>query len=307
MGAENLSTPVLFMIFNRLDTARRVFDAIRQAKPLRLYIAADGARDHKPGEDLKVQAVRDHVMSGIDWKCEVRTLFRDKNLGCKYAVSGAITWFFENEERGIILEDDTVPSSSFFGYCEELLERYKDDTRIWHISGATVRKSSVKPAYTYHFSIYPGIWGWASWADRWKQYDVELGSFQKTDFIKDVVMRPSSVDYWTKMFRKMKKNEINTWDFQWVFTIWSRRGLAVTPNINQVSNIGFDKDSTHTADADSVLANLEVQNIKEIIHPQNVIADHEQDEFLSSMYFSTRPLWVRVLRKIKGVLHAQHD
>ena len=119
----SLNTAVLFLVFNRLDTSKQVFQAISQAKPPRLYVAADGARVSKEGESEKVQAVRDYIMQNIDWKCEVKTLFRDENLGCKYAVSGAITWFFQNEEQGIILEDDCLPNQSFFWFCEELLER----------------------------------------------------------------------------------------------------------------------------------------------------------------------------------------
>ncbi|MFP4332877.1 MAG: hypothetical protein ACLFQJ_06210, partial [Campylobacterales bacterium] len=130
-----LKTAVLFLVFNRLDTTKQVFEAIRQAKPPRLYVAADGAREAKEGEDQKVKAIREYILQHIDWDCEVKTLFREKNLGCKIAVSSAITWFFENEEMGIILEDDCLPSQSFFWFCEELLERYKDDMRIMMVSG----------------------------------------------------------------------------------------------------------------------------------------------------------------------------
>ena len=132
-----LITPVLFIVFNRLDKTRQVFEAIRQARPPFLYIASDGARFNKEGELEKVQAVRDFIIQNIDWKCEVKTLFRKKNLGCKYAVSGAISWFFNNVDQGIILEDDCLPSKSFFWYCEELLEKYKHDNSIYLISGET--------------------------------------------------------------------------------------------------------------------------------------------------------------------------
>ena len=125
-----LKTAILFLVFNRLDTTKKVFKAIRQAKPPRLYIAADGARANKKGECKNVQLVRDYIMQNVDWDCDVKTLFRDKNLGCKYAVGGAITWFFETEEQGIILEDDCLPSQSFFWYCEELLDRYKEDKSL---------------------------------------------------------------------------------------------------------------------------------------------------------------------------------
>ena len=163
-----LKTAVLFLIYKRLDTARRVFEVIRVARPPRLYVASDGPRESKEGEAEKVQAVRDYVMSHIDWDCEVKTLFREKNLGCKYAVSGAISWFFENEEMGIILEDDCLPSMSFFWFCEELLDKYKDDERIVNITGCNFQQGRNNTGYSYYFSIYSHIWGWAGWRSSWR-------------------------------------------------------------------------------------------------------------------------------------------
>ena len=142
MSKDNTFTPphplniaVLFLVFNRIDTTKQVFEAIQQAKPPKLYIAADGARESNEGEAEKVKAVREYIMQNTDWECEVKTLFREQNYGCKMAVSGAIDWFFDNEEMGIILEDDCLPSQSFFWFCEELLERYKDDMRVGQICG----------------------------------------------------------------------------------------------------------------------------------------------------------------------------
>ena len=169
-----LQTAVLFLVFNRLDTTRRVFEAIRKAQPPRLYIAADGARVGKHGEAEKVQAVRDYTMKNIDWKCEVKTLFRDQNLGCKYAVSGGISWFFEQEEQGIILEDDCLPSQSFFWFCEELLERYADDEQIFIITGYNKQQRWHPEIYDYFFSNFGGIWGWASWRRAWAHFDGDM-------------------------------------------------------------------------------------------------------------------------------------
>lgn len=169
-----LHTPVLFLVYKRPDTTRQVFEAIRQAKPPRLYIAADGPKKDLPEEAEKVKQVRDIVLSGVDWDCEVETLFRDENLGCKYGVSGGIDWFFENEEEGIILEDDTLPSQSFFWFCQELLERYKDDKRIMAISGDNFQNGIKRGACSYYFSRYNHIWGWASWRRAWGYYSVNM-------------------------------------------------------------------------------------------------------------------------------------
>lgn len=155
-----LNTAVLFLVFNRPDTTKQVFEAIRKAKPPRLYVAADGPRLNRAGEEEKVKAVREYLMDNIDWSCEVKTLFRQENLGCKYAVSGAITWFFEHEEMGIILEDDCLPSQSFFWFCEELLNRYNNDTRIFLISGFNSINKWKNNSFDYLFSYYGSIWGW---------------------------------------------------------------------------------------------------------------------------------------------------
>ena len=175
-----LNTAVLFLVFNRIDTTKKVFEAIRQAKPPRLYIAADGARESKDEEE-KVNAVRDYVSSNIDWDCEIKTLFNEKNLGCKMAVSGAIDWFFDNEEMGIILEDDCLPSQSFFWFCEEMLAKYKDDMRVWHVAGNNFHFGWKRDEdYSYYFGgIYGSIWGWASWRTRWNHYDVEMKNYDE--------------------------------------------------------------------------------------------------------------------------------
>ena len=298
-ATQALNTPVLFLVFNRLDTSTKVLEAIRNAKPTRLYIAADGARESRADEEQKVQEVRKYILGNIDWDCEVKTLFREKNLGCKKAVSEAVTWFFQNEEMGIILEDDCVPSPGFFKYCENLLKRYKDDLRVWHISGANVRGEDLTTEYTYHFSVYPGVWGWASWANRWQHYDSDLKQFNDESFIKKVLSSKNTIKYWTAIFHRMKAKQIDTWDFQWVFTVWLKNGYAVTPNINQISNIGFGAEATHTVDPESALSKLKAGNIDEIIHPKELIVSHVNDDFLSTHYFSSPSFWTRLVSKLK--------
>lgn len=297
---NKLKTPVLFLVFNRLDTTIQVFGEIKKAKPPRLYIASDGAREAVKGEFEKVKAIRSYLSSNIDWECEVKTLYRDKNLGCKYAVSSAIDWFFENEEMGIILEDDCLPSQSFFWYCQELLNMYKEDLRIWHISGAQILNLSQEK-HSYHFSKYPGIWGWATWANRWKEYDVKLVSYNN---IKDLQEFNLKVDtnYWNKIFKRLKENKIDTWDFQWVFTVWYNNGLSITPNVNLIKNIGFDSNATHTKNSESNLANLENQNINIIIHPSSIRVDEVNDSILTKQYFSLPSFALRILNKLKSLL-----
>ena len=158
-----MTPAVLFIIFNRPETTQRVFDAIRLAKPTRLYIAADGPRENKTGEKELCEQAR-KIAQNVDWDCEVKTLFQKENLGCGKAVSHAISWFFENEDMGIILEDDCLPHQSFFKYCEELLEKYKNNDRIGIISGNNFQKKRKIGSFSYYFSDIVNIWGWATWA-----------------------------------------------------------------------------------------------------------------------------------------------
>jgi len=296
-----LETAVLFLIFNRLDTTKQVFEAIKKAKPPRLYIAADGARENKEGEKEKVEAVRKYVMDNIDWNCEVKTLFREKNLGCKYAVSSAITWFFENEEQGIILEDDCLPSQSFFWFCEELLEKYKDDMRIWHIGG--YKHSYLQgDSYSYNFSRFTQIWGWASWSSRWQYYDVTLSHFQKNnnllfdyEFFREEFENKSRVE----ILNKVLNGQIDTWDYQWNFTVRINNGLSIRPSVNLIRNIGFGEDATHTFGKNKEIEQNIAKDIEfPLKHPEFVMVYKKDDKL-----FGQKNLDTRLVSKIKRKLN----
>lgn len=304
--AQPLNTAVLFLIFNRLDTTKQVFESIKQAKPPRLYIAADGARESKAGESKKVNAVKDYVMANIDWQCEVKTLFREKNLGCKYAVSSAIDWFFSQEEMGIILEDDCLASQSFFWFCEELLLKYKDDMRIWQISGDNFQNGIKRGDADYYFSKYNHIWGWASWSSRWQYYDVEMKSFEQFEQqnqIKNNIHNERIQCYWLNQFKNTFMGKIDTWDYQWTYTIWKNAGISVLPNVNLISNIGFNKDATHTIHENSSVANL---NKEELIfplkHPSFYLIQQDADSYSEKIMFPKNNIFLRLLKKINNII-----
>lgn len=295
-----LNTAVLFLVFNRLDTTKQVFEAIRQAKPPRLYVAADGARANKEGEAEKVQAVRDYIMQNIDWECEVKTLFRDQNLGCKYAVSGAITWFFENEEQGIILEDDCLPSQSFFWYCEELLERYKEDERIFLISAYNKQNEWQEGDESYFFSNYGGIWGWAGWARAWRHYDVDMkdiNEFIRRDHFVNLLGEEQGKFRQKMIYESIVVNKMNTWDYQWAYTRHKNNGLACVPTKSLIENIGFGEDATHTSGV-----NTDNVHKHEIVFPiienEIVVPDRKYD----AKFISKLSLFTRVIRKLKKYL-----
>lgn len=296
-----LNTAVLFLVFNRLDTTKQVFEAIREAKPPRLYVAADGAREIKEGEAEKVQAVREYVMENIDWDCEVKTLFREKNLGCKYAVSGAITWFFENEEQGIILEDDCLPSQSFFWYCEELLERYKNDETVYLISGDARGPESFGMKEDYGFCKYPMIWGWASWARVWKNYDPEISDWPK---VRDTL--PASIStykptirFWKKTFDQLYRKGIDTWDFQFSYLLLRNGGKCIVPRLNLITNIGFGEGATHTFSAESEFANRTRFDIDiPLKHSPQKNSEIIINEYYDLKEFSNKSFFTRAVNKL---------
>jgi len=279
---KRFDTPILFIIFNRLDTTKIVFEEIRKIKPSRLYIAGDGPREKIDDDELKVAAVRDYVLKTIDWDCDVKTLFRDKNLGCKYAVSSAITWFFENEPWGIILEDDCVPDQSFFWFCEELLQKYRDDTRIMMISGINLADKWYSDGQSYHFSIYGGIWGWASWRRAWKYYDLEMKLWdnpkaKKT--IKDLMIFKDQCVERIHLFQKTYDGKIDTWDYQWSFARMTQSGLSIVPNVNLIKNIGFGIEATHTNKKLDDKADLAIHSLAFPIKINPfIVADREYDK-----------------------------
>ncbi|MDR6762529.1 hypothetical protein J2Y38_002740 [Flavobacterium sp. 2755] len=280
-------TPILFLIFNRPDTTKVVFDEIKKQKPKYLFIAADGARPNVVQDAEKCKITRDLVLEGIDWECEVKTLFRDENLGCGLAVSQAITWFFDNVEQGIILEDDCLPHPSFFNYCQELLEKYKEDENIYAINGSNLHSEKRVDNSSYFFSNYAFVWGWASWKRAWKQYDFDLKHLEKfktNNLINRIDNRAIFKNYWIPIFEKVLNKEIDTWDYQWSFSIWNNQGIVIAPNVNLVSNLGFGINATHTTGS-SEFENLPTENIGNIVHPNNIQVNKNIDRYISDVCF----------------------
>jgi FkbM family methyltransferase len=239
----------LFLLFNRPDLTRRVFERIREARPAQLFVAADGPRPDRPGEAALCAEAR-RVMEGVDWPCAVTTLFRGKNMGCRSAVGSALTWFFEQVEAGIILEDDCLPDPSFFPYCAELLVRYKDHEQVLSISGDCFQPDGFEPGASYYFSFYQHIWGWATWRRAWQHYQPKL---EHNPCLLDIEWLCRHLDskpagrYWRDIIERYHHDQIDTWDYPWLFSCWAHQGLGIVPARNLVTNIGFDSRATHTA------------------------------------------------------------
>lgn len=282
-------TPILLIIFNRPETTQKVFDAIRIVKPSRLYIAADGPRKDRVDEAEKCKAVRDIVKS-VNWKCIVKTNYSNKNLGLRKRIPSAITWLFLHEEKGIILEDDCIPDLSFFPFCTQLLNRYENDERIMAISGNNFQFGKKRTDYGYYFSRYPHCWGWATWRRAWKYYDDAMKYWpevKKVNWLKDILQNKVSELYWKKIFDLVYKNKIDSWAYRWLYSCWLQNGLAILPNSNLVSSIGFGNQATN-AKIKSRALNLSVTSVRfPLKHPPFVVRDAKADKFTENTLFIT--------------------
>ena len=301
---KELTTPIIFIIFNRPDTTQRVFNEIRKAKPTKLFIAADGPRENIPGETEKCRAARD-VTNQVDWDCEVIKNYSDVNMGCKRRVSSGLDWAFDMVEEGIILEDDCLPHLTFFLFCEELLEKYRHDQRVKMISGNNFQFGRKRTDYSYYFSRFNHIWGWASWRRAWKHFDVNMKLWPEIrdgGWLNDWLGDKKSVQYWTQIFEKVYKGKIDTWDYQWTFACWVQNGLSILPNVNLVSNIGFGFDAIHTK-GQSKFNNMKTETmVFPLSHPKYILRDSVADVFTSNSMFSTQPFPIRAINKLKRLL-----
>ncbi len=246
-----VNEPVLLVAFNRPDLLKGLIDALREVKPRSVYLAVDGARDGRPGEAEKVQACRD-LATAIDWTSDVHTNFQPTNLGCGQGVTAAITWFFENVERGIVLEDDIRPDPSFFAYCTTMLDRYQDDQRVFAITGCNVvdDHSVLNMSELYRFSQYMHVWGWAGWRRTWQHHELDArGWWRKISpwrFANACNFSPAAVLYFASNLELTGRGNVDTWDWQMAFAAMRSKQLVVSPNINLVANVGFGQDATHT-------------------------------------------------------------
>jgi hypothetical protein len=293
-----MRTPVAFIIFNRPETTAKVFEVIRQARPSKLLIIADGPRLDKDGE-IEQCAKTKAIIDRVDWNCDVITNYSDVNLGCKLRVSSGIDWIFEQVEEAIILEDDCLPEPTFFDYCDELLEKYRYDTRIAAISGTNVQSGRNRTNDSYYFSRYMHVWGWATWRRSWKNYDVKMErwpTIRDSNCLKDILSDDLAVRSWRKVFDSVYDGSVDTWDYQWVLSCWLQNGLIILPNANLISNIGFGVEATHTDDAFDRLANIPTFPIAAPLqHPNFVIRNSQADNYTQKEFFN-----VNLYRRIKS-------
>ena len=297
--------PILFVVFNRPDTTRLVFEAIRQARPEKLFVAADGPRSDYPGEVDKCRLVRE-IATSVDWECELKVLFREQNLGCQVAISSAINWFFQHVDEGIILEDDCKPNASFFPFCQELLERYRYDKRIFLISGANFQHGRKRTEYSYYFSHFAQIWGWATWKRAWDYFDFDMTLWPlicEGKWTDDIWPKSSQKLFWINHLNSINKGRLNSWALRWAFTVFANNALSILPNVNLVSNIGFGNESgVHTTTKNSLVHNLPAEQLTfPLKHPPFMIRDKVADDYTYKTLYSSSFLR-RIKNKIKKII-----
>ena len=292
----DLETPVVLIIFNRPEQTRKVLEKIRQVRPKKLYVIGDGPRADKP-LDLELVLACRRLTEAIDWDCDVVRDYAERNLGCRERVVTGLTRVFNREDSAIILEDDCLPSKSFFYYTQNLLNRYADDVRVGSIGGTLPIGIRAPEQESYFFSKYPQIWGWGTWSRVWKHYDasiLEWPDLRETNFLEKRLNTKRAVKNWRWNFDRIYKNEIDTWDYQFVFTIWINNMLTVMPTKNLISNIGFGPEATHTFDTSSQFSNNTSTDIEfPLVHPMS-ISPSPMDLLVEKVLYSSSLLEMKI-------------
>lgn len=276
-----METPVVFLIFNRPDVTARSFEAIRQARPRQFLIVADGPRPSRPGEEELCARAR-KIAETVDWPCEVLRNYAETNMGCGKRMSSGITWAFDRVEDAIFLEDDCIPDSSFFPFCAELLERYRDDERIMMISGDNFQYGRKRGGASYYFTRFTHLWGWAGWRRAWRLCDFSMAHWpelRSTRWLKAFTRDPLMEIYWRDRFDSVAEERLDTWDYQWVFSMWANNGLSIAPSVNLVTNIGFGPNAAHNTQVNKRLMIPAGRMEFPLKHPAHVFPYAEADEY----------------------------
>ncbi len=283
-----LNTPILFLTYKRFETSEKVFESIKNARPKKLYFVSNAPKKNDIVELEKVQKVRSLVKE-VNWDCDVVTLFRDEYLDVKESITFSIDWFFEHEDKGIILEDDCVPSQTFYPFCQELLDYYQNDESVFSIGGCCFLEDKNLLDNEYRFSRHTYIWGWATWKRAWLKYDVKMTNwpvFKKSKDYKNIFKNFVIRSYWTNIFNMVYENKFKTWDYQWLYTIWLNNGISIIPNRNLISNIGFGIESNFANDRNSLDANLKTSDINlPLKHINEIIFNNSEQKYVEKKIY----------------------
>ena len=289
-------SPLLYIVFNRPDLTRRSFELVRKARPNVLYVVADAARADRPGEHRLVAEARG-ITEDIDWDCDVRRLYADSNLGCGRRISSGITAALQEFESVIVLEDDCLPDPTFFPFCEQLLDRCRDDDRVMSISGDNFQQGRPRTTASYYFSKYPHCWGWATWRRAWQHFSLDVPEwpgFRDSGGLQAYCDCERELEYWTATFDQVYEGKMDSWAMPWTLCCWLQHGLTILPSVNLVSNVGFGVDGTHTLQK-APFANLPTEAIESILHPSTTYRHADADRFTDELLYSGP--WQRAHKK----------
>jgi len=303
-------TPVALIIFNRAETTRKVLDVLRKAQVKELFVIADGPRSDML-TDKKLCSEARAVIDEIDWACEVHRNFHDLNLGCGHNPATGIDWVFTHVDECIILEDDCIPHLSFFPYCQEMLELYRNDTRIMMVSGNNHLLNKVQIPDSYFFSINTQTHGWATWKRAWKKYDFYMTDWPvvgEFEWLNNFLGNRRYAKGWLKTlsttyYEANNNPKYSIWDFQWTYTCWKNHALNIIPSVNLVTNAGYGENATHQMTLDHPLANLPLNEMKfPLKHPVEMLQNYNADLALRETVYGLRPIYKRIYFKLLRIL-----
>lgn len=277
--------PVAFVFYNRPEYVRLSFRRIRELAPRRLLLIADGPKSEE--DAIRCGEARSAALQ-IDWPCDVETSFSDSNLGCRARLTSGLTWAFERAEEMIIVEDDCIPDPSFFSFCASLLERYRDDERVTAISGNNFQGGRSRGSESYYFSRYCHIWGWATWRRAWSLYEANVESFPdalRTGQFSKMFDSEEESEFWRSVLDRCYRRELDTWDYQWMYSCWRRGGLCIHPAVNLVTNIGCDPELSKLPHG-QLVNRVEARTLSGLVHPPMPVRNVEADRFTFENLFA---------------------
>jgi hypothetical protein len=286
------AVPVVLLVFNRPALTAQLLERLRVVKPSTILVVADGPRPDHPEDTGACAQVRDLIKGRIDWPATVRTDYAEANLGLRRRVSSGLNWAFQQVEEAVILEDDCLPAPDFFRFCAELLDYYRQDTRVGVIAGVNFQPPSFSRPASYYFSKYPHCWGWATWRRAWRKFDSDAThwpALKVGGLLNHLFPNPAEAEYWTRIFDEVYAGKRNSWAYPWTLSCWGQSLLSIIPTVNLVSNLGGGAEATHCADS-PFLHRPTVPMVFPLQHPANVVMDHIADDYCQCHVFgAARP------------------
>lgn len=296
---DGLQTPVILVVFNRPNLLESLLLQIKLAKPKKLYVLADAPRSGNNADIALCEEVRKKI-DNFDLGCEVIKRYLTTNIGCKKNIETGLNWIFEQEEAGIILEDDCLPNLDFFRFCEAMLLRYKDNPEIFSVTGNNFQNNKIHGNGSYYLSKYMHCWGWATWRRAWKFYDgnVSFWPAWKNSLKWDAIHSSSEESrYWLDIFESVYSKKIDSWAYPWLASSWYFGGNTITPNVNLVKNMGFGNNATNTQHKNGL------EELRTFVLPQTIIHPFSlEPSYLADKYVFKTVFKMSFGKKIKNKL-----